>query len=319
MRLSWLYAAGELVHRPSSGALGRRRTNRPPQPGAAVRLPPSGGPSSRVGRDSRRGRSPRVRAPALDRSGSDPATQHSASISPRPMTGRCTMPRFCRSTPRHRHQRERTVRRIAMRTRFGVERVFNGYCVVTHCSWPANFESIRSRRSRTARGASAAVRPSGITLRGVDMASKRKGSSWIALFAAVGLLMAACGGDDDEARPNRPARTAGRATRAASGCSSPTPRRRTAGRTTTAGLHARRSRQPAVDGDDFTIVNAEGDAAHAAVAGRAGDRRRRQRDRAHRASTPAPAPRSSTRPRRRASRSSSTTGSTPAAPAATRT
>ncbi|HXU98737.1 MAG TPA: substrate-binding domain-containing protein [Jiangellaceae bacterium] len=30
------------------------------------------------------------------------------------------------------------------------------------------------------------------------MASKRKGSSWIALFAAVGLLMAACGGDDDE-------------------------------------------------------------------------------------------------------------------------
>ena len=114
MRLSWLYAAGDLVRRPSSGALGRRRTNRPPQPGAAVRLPPSGGPSSRVGRHPRRGRSPRVRAPALDRSGSNPATQHSASIYPRPMTGRCTMPGSAGARPRHHHKRERTVRRIAM-------------------------------------------------------------------------------------------------------------------------------------------------------------------------------------------------------------
>jgi hypothetical protein len=29
------------------------------------------------------------------------------------------------------------------------------------------------------------------------MASKRKGFSWIALLAALGLLMGACGGDDD--------------------------------------------------------------------------------------------------------------------------
>jgi hypothetical protein len=149
MRLSWLYPAGELVHRPSSGALGRRRPNRPPQPGAAVRSPPSGGPSSRMGRHPRRGRSPRVRPPALDRSRSNPATQHSASIYPRPMTGRCTMPRLCWSTPTSPPQaRAHGLANRHENPTFGVERVFNGYCVVTHCSWPANFESIRSRRSR---------------------------------------------------------------------------------------------------------------------------------------------------------------------------
>ncbi|MGH8940042.1 MAG: substrate-binding domain-containing protein, partial [Actinomycetes bacterium] len=94
------------------------------------------------------------------------------------------------------------------------------------------------------------------------MASKRKGSSWIALFAAVGLLMAACGGDDDEGA----AEPTGTESPAGDGGSiwvllpdtessdrwEEDDRRYFAENFEAAGL---------VDGEDFTIVNAENDPA----------------------------------------------------------
>jgi D-xylose transport system substrate-binding protein len=94
------------------------------------------------------------------------------------------------------------------------------------------------------------------------MASKRKGFTWIALFAALGLVMAACGdGDDGTAEP------AGTETPTGGGGGSiwvllpdtessdrweEDDRRYFTENFEAAGL---------VDGEDFTVVNAEGDAA----------------------------------------------------------
>ena len=95
---------------------------------------------------------------------------------------------------------------------------------------------------RYARGAaeqprqSAAVRPSGITLRGVDMAGKRKGFQLIALFAALGLVMAACGDDDGGTAEPTGTESAGRG-RGSIWVLLPTPSRRTAGRRRPAILH----------------------------------------------------------------------------------
>ena len=94
------------------------------------------------------------------------------------------------------------------------------------------------------------------------MASKRKGFTWIALVAALGLVMAACGDDDDGGT----AESDGTESPAGDGGGSiwvllpdtessdrweQDDRRYFAENFEAAGL---------VDGEDFTIVNAEGDA-----------------------------------------------------------